>query len=178
MERLALTIDEAVKAGGPKRSKLYDEIRKGRLRAVKSGRSTRILIADFQSYLASLFLAILKIAHETGIYEFAFAGAKPGRPLSGMALLMLLRRMGRNDVTVHGFRSSFRDWAAERSNYPREVAEMAVAHAIPSAVEAAYRRSDLFDKRQRLMQAWAEYCGSAGASNVVPLRKAATHSRP
>ena len=91
-----------------------------------------------------------------------------------MAMLMLLRGMGRDDLTVHGFRSTFRDWSAERTNFPREVAEMALAHAIPSAVEAAYRRGDLFDKRRRLMEAWADFCATAGGGDVVPLRRGAS----
>jgi integrase len=91
-----------------------------------------------------------------------------------MAFLMLLRRMGRADLTAHGFRSSFRDWVAERTNFPAEVAEMALAHAVESKVEAAYRRGDLFEKRRRLMQHWASYCTTAPAqerqSNVAPIR--------
>lgn len=78
-------------------------------------------------------------------------------PLSSMALLMLLRRMGRKDITAHGFRSSFRDWAAERTNFPNEVVEMALAHTVADAVEAAYRRGDLFDRRRALMDAWAKF---------------------
>ncbi|WP_237051308.1 tyrosine-type recombinase/integrase [Magnetospirillum sp. ME-1] len=88
-----------------------------------------------------------------------FPGAKAGRPLSNMALLMALRRMKRADVTAHGFRSTFRDWCAERTAYPTEVAEMALAHAVGDKVEAAYRRGDLFEKRVRLMEDWAEFCG-------------------
>ena len=80
---------------------------------------------------------------------------KPGKPLSNMALLALLKRMGRPDLTVHGFRSAFRDWAAERTNFPHEVCEMALAHAIGDKMERAYRRSDLFVKRRQLMEAWA-----------------------
>jgi integrase len=75
-----------------------------------------------------------------------------------MSMEMTLRRMARNDITVHGFRSSFSDWAAERTNYPREVVEMALAHAIENKVEAAYRRGDLFEKRRQLMEAWARFC--------------------
>jgi integrase len=75
-----------------------------------------------------------------------------------MAFLMLLRRMDRRDLTVHGFRSSFRDWAAERTNFPSEVAEMALAHVVSSKVEAAYRRVDLFAKRTNLINAWANFC--------------------
>jgi integrase len=103
---------------------------------------------------------------------FVFSGGKPGRPLSNMAFLMLLRRMSRGDLTVHGFRSSFRDWAAERTSFPSEVAEMALAHVVGNKVEAAYRRGDLFDKRRRLMGAWAEFLSKApaGVARVVPLR--------
>ncbi len=85
-----------------------------------------------------------------------FAG--PNGALSNMALLQTLRRMNRADLTAHGFRSTFRDWAAETTNFPREVAEAALAHAIGDAVEAAYRRGDLFDKRRKLMEAWGAYC--------------------
>jgi integrase len=87
-----------------------------------------------------------------------FPGGKSGRPLSNMAFLMLLRRMKRDDLTAHGFRSTFRDWAAERTSFPSEVAEMALAHAVGDKVEAAYRRGDLFDKRRRLMDTWATFC--------------------
>ena len=88
--------------------------------------------------------------------SYVFSGPKGG-PLSGMAMAMLLRRM-KTDVTVHGFRSSFRDFAAECTSYPHEVCEMALAHAVASKVEAAYRRGDLFEKRRRLMDEWATHC--------------------
>jgi integrase len=87
----------------------------------------------------------------------------PRGQLSNMALLSVLARMGRDDITVHGFRSTFRDWAAEATDHPREVAEMALAHAIGSKVEAAYRRGDLFEKRRRLMDDWATHCGAPSA---------------
>ena len=77
---------------------------------------------------------------------------------------MLLRRMGRADITAHGFRSTFRDWAAERTNFPREVAEMALAHAIPDAVEAAYRRGDQLEKRRKLMDAGPRTAPRSGLS--------------
>lgn len=103
---------------------------------------------------------------------YVFPGAKEGRPLSNMAGLQLLERMGYGDYTVHGFRSSFRDWAAEQTNYAREVGEAALAHTIRDAVEAAYRRGDLFEKRAKLMQAWADYCGRVlEAGTVTPIRK-------
>jgi integrase len=88
-----------------------------------------------------------------------------------MALLALLKRMGRPDLTAHGFRSTFRDWAAECTNYPREVAEMALAHAVSDKVEAAYRRGDLFEKRHRLMSEWSRFCETPkAAAEVVPIR--------
>ena len=116
-------------------------------------------------------VAILQEMAEIRSGNFVFAGAKQGRPLSNMTLAMLMRRMGYGHFTPHGFRSSFRDWAAEQTSFPREVAEMALAHKIPSPVEAAYRRGDLFEKRRKLMEAWAAYCGiSLAASKVVPFR--------
>lgn len=81
--------------------------------------------------------------------------AKPGKPISDMSMTAVLRRMGRTDITVHGFRSTFRDWAGETTGFPREVIEAALAHGIKDKSEAAYARSDLFDKRRRLMEAWA-----------------------
>jgi integrase len=86
-----------------------------------------------------------------------FPGGKRGQPLSNMALLMLLRRMKRDDLTAHGFRSTFRDWAAERTNFPSEVAEMALAHTVSGKVEQAYRRGDLFERRRRMMTAWSTF---------------------
>ena len=94
---------------------------------------------------------------------YVFPGARQGRPLSSMAMLELLRGL-RPGLTVHGFRSSFRDWVAEATDFPSEVAEMALAHTIESDVERAYRRGDLFQKRRSLMGAWADYCG--GASTI------------
>ena len=92
--------------------------------------------------------------------DFIFPGGKPGRPLSNMACLKLLERMGNNDITVHGFRSTFRDWAAEQTAFPREVAERALAHTLSDKTEAAYQRRDLFDKRRQLMAAWSEFVGA------------------
>jgi integrase len=84
-----------------------------------------------------------------------------------MALLMQLRRMARDDITPHGFRSSFRDWAAECTSFPSEVVEMALAHAVANQTEAAYRRGDLFEKRRALMDEWAEYLDGAGDATTV-----------
>jgi integrase len=105
-----------------------------------------------------------------GESDFVFPGGKRGKPLSNMAMLALLKRIGRNDLTAHGFRSTFRDWAAERTNFPREVVEMALAHTIENKVEAAYRRGDLFQKRRQLMDAWARFCLTTSVqADVVPI---------
>ena len=105
--------------------------------------------------------------------EFVFPGGRKGQQLSNNAMLALLKRIERQDVTAHGFRSTFRDWAAEQTNYPRDVAEMALAHAIGDKVEAAYRRGDLIEKRTRLMAEWAKHCGIiAKSGNVVLIRSA------
>ena len=102
-----------------------------------------------------------------------FPGPRRALPMSNMVLLMLLRRMGRADLTAHGFRSTFSDWAAERTAYPREVVEMALAHTIANKVEAAYRRGDLFEKRRQVMEAWAKFCSMPPGGEVVPLRPVA-----
>ena len=107
--------------------------------------------------------------------DWIFTGLKRGNPLSNVAMLALLKRMNRTDITVHGFRSTFRDWCAEQTNFPREVAEAALAHAVGDKVEAAYRRSDLFDKRRLMMDAWARYCTTPSAkdkgNNVTSMRR-------
>ena len=89
---------------------------------------------------------------------YVFGGGKAGKPLSNMAMLALLRRMKRGDLTAHGFRSTFRDWAAEATSYPGELAEAALAHTVSSKVEAAYRRGDLFEKRRAMMAEWGTRC--------------------
>jgi integrase len=104
-----------------------------------------------------------------------FPGLRRALPMSNMVFLMLLRRMGRSDFTAHGFRSTFSDWAAERTAYPREVVEMALAHAVANKVEAAYRRGDLFEKRRRLLADWAAFCSAPEPSggSVTPIRRRA-----
>lgn len=103
--------------------------------------------------------------------DYVFPGGKADKPLSNMALLATLRRMERPDLTGHGFRSTFRDWCAEQTAFPAEVAEMALAHVVSDKVEAAYRRGDLFRKRAQLMDAWGRYCGAErAAGGVVPMR--------
>lgn len=121
-------------------------------------------------------VAVLERMQKAKVSSYVFPGGATGHPLSNMAFLQLLKRMGRSGITVHGFRSSFRDWAAERTNYAGEVAEMALAHSVGNRVEAAYRRGDLFEKRRRLMDDWAKFCGSESQIrginpiNIVNLR--------
>jgi integrase len=117
----------------------------------------------------------VEIAREMIALEqpYVFPGARCGKPVSNMAMLNLLDRI-QVAFTVHGFRSSFRDWAAERTAFPHEVCEMALAHTIPNAAEAAYRRGDLFEKRAKLMAAWADFLSaSPQSSEVIQLRNAA-----
>ena len=129
--------------------------------------------------LSEAAIAVLDTMRPGGEAEpqgYIFPGAKEGRGLSNMAMLNLLqKRMGYLQFTVHGFRSSFRDWAAERTGFPAEVAEMALAHVVSDKVEAAYRRGDLFEKRRQLAEAWAKFCTAPPPSGkVVPMR-AKTH---
>lgn len=104
--------------------------------------------------------------------DYVFPGLKMGKPLSNNALLAVLKRMERADLTAHGFRSTFRDWCSEQTNHPREVAEAALAHVLKDKTEAAYMRGDLFTKRKRLMNDWASYCaqGTNPSKKVVPIR--------
>jgi integrase len=107
------------------------------------------------------------------IGDYVFPGAVEGKPLSDMALLQLLRGMDANGYRVHGFRSTFRDWAGERTNYDREVVEHALAHKLPDKVEAAYRRGTAAEKRARLMRAWSQFCeadSSETSAKVTSLR--------
>jgi integrase len=122
--------------------------------------------------LSARALAIVEELAKVRESDFVFPGGRHGRPISNMAMLMTLRRMGRGDLTAHGFRSSFRDWAAERTTFPADVAEMALAHTVSDKVEAAYRRGDLFQKRRQLAEAWAKFCTVApAAGQVVPIRQ-------
>jgi integrase len=101
-----------------------------------------------------------------------FPGARRMHPISGSACLRVLRRLGRGDLTAHGFRSTFSDWCAEQTNTPSEVREMALAHAVGDKVEAAYRRGDLFEKRRQLAEAWARFAISSPGGNVVSIAAA------
>jgi integrase len=131
---------------------------------MKAGREHRVPLSD--SALALLRkMRTLRASDAPG--EPVFPGGRPGKGLSNMALTMAVRRLKGEEITVHGFRSTFRDWAAETTSFPSEVVEMALAHAVGDKVEAAYRRGDLFEKRRGLMDEWAAFCtqqntGAAG----------------
>ena len=125
--------------------------------------------------LSSRAIEILQALPRERNNRFVFIGPRKGG-LSNMAMASVLGRMDRNDITVHGFRSTFRDWAAERTSYPNHVVEMALAHIVGDKVEAAYRRGDLFAKRVRLMADWAKFCTTEppiSSAKVTPLRQGA-----
>jgi integrase len=148
---------------------------------MKAGKEHRIPLTD----AALAVLEAVKPFRRDG--DYLFPGRRRGKPLSNMAMLQLLRRMGCTDakghiITVHGFRSTFKDWASECTQFPSEVSEMALAHTIDDEVEAAYRRGELLEKRRKLMDAWATYCTTAPqdnvgssqvGSNVIPIKSAA-----
>jgi integrase len=132
---------------------------------MKAGKEHRVPLSDSA-------IALLDKMPRLG--DYVFPGTKQGSLLSDMSITAVLRRMGRDEITVHGFRSSFRMWAAEATNFPREVAEHALAHQLPDKVEAAYRRGDLYDKRKLLMQGWADYVSRPCAGpEVVEFRGSA-----
>jgi integrase len=119
---------------------------------MKMSRPHRVPLSDAAIALLRDLLAIRR-------GDAVFAGRDFGRQAGATATRMLARQLAGTNITVHGFRSSFRDWCAEATDFPRELAELALAHSVGSEVEQAYRRSDLFEKRRALMQAWARYCG-------------------
>jgi integrase len=129
---------------------------------MKAGREHRVPISEPA-------LALLAAMREVREGDFVFPGGRVNRPLSNMAFLMLLRRMGRGDLTAHGFRSTFSDWCSEQTNFPAEVREMALAHTVSDKVEAAYRRGDLFQKRRQVMDAWARFATTTPDDNVIPI---------
>jgi integrase len=118
-------------------------------------------------------LAILDEMRAVRQGPYVFPGRNGDAPMWGMSFAYLLQQLARDDVTAHGFRSSFRDWAGERTAFQREVAEAALAHQTGNAVELAYRRADALEKRRKLMTAWAEFCAKqAPSGTVVNLRQA------
>ncbi len=133
---------------------------------MKSGKEHRVPLSDAA-------VALLKAQHEVRQGEYVFTGFRgPASTLTNMAMHGLLKRMGRDELTLHGFRSTFRDWVGERTGFESEVAEAALSHAIPDKTRRAYERGDKFEKRRRLMDAWAKFCAGAGPrkADVTPLR--------
>ena len=114
---------------------------------------------------------IVKRIGDARVSDFVFPGQRSGRPLSVMALEMVLRRMGVENATVHGFRSAFRDWAGNETHFPRELAEHALAHVIGDKAEQAYRRSDALARRRELMDAWAKHCSGEARENVLTFKR-------
>jgi integrase len=132
---------------------------------MKAGREHRVP-------LTPRALDILRSVERICDGDHVFPGQQRGRPLSVMALAMVLRRLKLKNVTVHGFRSAFRDWCGEATSFPRDVAEAALAHAVGDMTERAYRRGDALEKRRKLMSAWAVFIEPKAGSNVVPITKA------
>ena len=131
---------------------------------MKSKREHRVPLSD-----AAVMVLTAARGHSK---RYVFPGHKRGSHLSNMAMMQVLKRLDRTGITVHGFRSTFRDWCAESTNYPSDVAEMALAHALRDKTEAAYRRGDLFEKRARLMADWANYCSKPSKpAKVVAIRQ-------
>lgn len=122
--------------------------------------------------LTARAVEILKSLHKLSHNDHVFPGNTRGKPLSNMAMSMLLKRMGKTEITVHGFRSTFRDWASEQTSFPHETCEHALAHRISDKAEAAYRRGDQFEKRRKLMEAWAAFCEPRKSAKIVHLKKA------
>jgi integrase len=167
LEFLILTAARTGEMIGARPDEVKDEVWTVPAGRMKGGAEHRVPL----SAPAAVIAGTMKKEHGGA---FLFPGGKPGKPLSNMAMLALLERMGRVDLAAHGFRSTFRDWAAERTNHPRDVVEMALAHVIENKVEAAYRRGDLFEKRRLLMAEWAEFCAQvkcAGDDRAAPVRR-------
>jgi integrase len=117
-------------------------------------------------------VTILKTLHDNRLSEWVFPGQAPRKPLSNMAMISVMRRLKFGHFTPHGFRSSFRDWCGDATSFPRDVAEMALAHKVGDDVEQAYRRGSALAKRRKLMEAWASYCTTVKIGNVVPMKVA------
>jgi len=128
---------------------------------IKAGREHRVPLSDAA-------MALLQSMAEIRTGDLVFPGRR-GRMYKD-SFPITLQRLGYGHITAHGFRSTFRDWAAEQTAYPREIAELALAHNVGTAVERAYQRSDLFDRRRRLMDDWAKFCAQPASGDVVPLR--------
>jgi integrase len=155
---------------GSVRGARWDEIDfDARMWTVPSNRMKNKL--EFRVPLSSAVLALLSTLPRSG--PLIFPGRSVGKPQSDMTLTAVLRRMNREDISVHGFRSTFRDWCSEclTNSFPHEVIEQALAHTLTNKTEAAYRRGDLLAKRATLMQAWSDYCMTVPTpASVTPIR--------
>lgn len=125
--------------------------------------------AEHQVPLSTGAISLLEALRPDQVQADVPIFAVGGAARSNMAMAMLLRRMGRSDITTHGFRSTFRDWAGDATSYPREIIEQALAHTIQSKAERAYRRGTALEKRRELMDTWSAYCGGAASRTVSPL---------
>ena len=168
---LAWTILTAARTGETIGTRLSEIDRVGRVWTVpadrmKAGREHTVPLSD-----AALALLDDLTFEGQQPSDFLFAGSKPGVAISNMTMAMVLKRMGREAITVHGFRSTFRDWCAEATNYPREIAEASLAHTLRDKVEAAYQRGAMLEKRRKVMQAWSDYCNDS--SEVAEQEKVA-----
>jgi integrase len=167
LEFAILTVARTGEVMGAKWSEIDFEARLWTVPAerMKAGREHRVPLSEPA-------LAIVAAIREVREGEFVFPGGKANRPLSNMAFLMLLRRMGHGDLTAHCFRSTFSDWCSEQTNFPAEVREMALAHTVSGKVAAAYRRGDLFQKRRQVMDAWARFASTGPDVNVISIATA------
>jgi integrase len=164
-EFLILTASRTSEVVGAKWSEINREKKVWTIPAdrIKAGREHRVP-------LSPRCLELLKRAEAISDGgNLVFPGRSLGKPLSNMVFLMLLRRLEQSDITAHGFRSAFRDWAAERTNFPRSVCEAALAHVVKDRTEAAYFRSDLFDQRRKLMDGWSGFATTTPAK-VLPIK--------
>ncbi len=156
LEFLVLTAARVGEVIGAKWSEIDEKVWTIPANRMKAGKLHRVPLSDRA-------LTIAKAANRNG--EYVFGDGE--RQLSPVTFSMVLRRIGHGDVTPHGFRSSFRDWCAEQTNFPREIAEAALAHALKDKTEAAYQRGDLLEKRRKLMAAWAEYANRAPSTGKI-----------
>jgi integrase len=167
LEFIALTAARASEAIGATWGEIAPAQRTWTIPAsrMKAGREHRVPLADAA-------VAVLEQMQSLRHSDYVFPGTRQGRPIGDNTIWRLAKEAAGADITVHGLRSTFRDWAAERTNFAREIAEAALAHTVPSAVEAAYRRTDFFDRRRKLMEAWAAFCDAklTADGEVIALR--------
>lgn len=185
LEFLILTASRSNEASGARWSEINEEARVWSIPAsrMKGRKAER---GPHRVPLSDAVMAVLEKAKAIRQNDYVFPGDRVGKPVRGDGLLTLIKRMNDDrakagfgkwvdahsgrEIVTHGFRSSIRDWAAEVTHYPREMAEMALAHVVENKVEAAYRRGDMFEKRRQLMADWAAWCGPKKADNVRPIR--------